>query len=134
MPFPTGRPPIYNEEMPPKVGEYIDNCIGAEEVPTTAGLSLYIGVNKDTIVEWSKTHDDFSVSYKFMMAFQEDDVWQNALHGKYNSNIAKLMLHNHGYSDKSEIKSQVKQETKTEVSVDDRIAKLMGEIERLNET
>jgi len=102
MKFPDigGRPTKYEDDMPLKLVEYIQACIDGEEVPTSAGLGLFIGINRDTVFEWRKKHQAFSDSYDLMMMFQENEVWQKALKGQYNSNISKLMLANHGYSDK----------------------------------
>lgn len=108
MPFPNldGRPSGYDETMPLKIIEYIELSIKDKQVPTTAGLGLHIGINKDTIFEWRKKYEQFSDSYDLMMLFQENEVWQKALTGEYNSNISKLMLFNHGYTDKVETKNQ----------------------------
>lgn len=102
MPFPNldGRPEEYTDDLPNKVVAYCNECLENKKLPTTAGLAVYIGISRSTLFEWRDKHTHFSDSVEGMLAFQEDDVWQKALKGEYNSVIAKLLLNNHGYSDK----------------------------------
>lgn len=102
MPFPNlnGRPVEYTEDVPNKVGEYVDYCFENKELPTRAGLAVYIGISKQTLFTWEDKNKQLLDSLKKMDALQENEVWQKALKGEYNSNIAKLLLFNHGYSDK----------------------------------
>lgn len=104
MPFPNldGRPSEYTEEIPTKVVSYIETCMkGVEfEVPTRAGLCVFLGITKQTLLNWAAKHSQLLDALEMLDLTQEKDVWNNALLGKYNSNIAKLMLANHGYSDK----------------------------------
>ena len=110
MPFPNlnGRPVEYTEEVVDKVGEYAQQCLETKRFPTRAGLSLYIGINKKTLWEWDKKYKQLSNALAKFDAMQEDEVWEKALKGEYNSNIAKLLLHNHGYSDKSQSEIETK--------------------------
>ena len=118
----AGRPTKYSEEMPKKVLEYIDSCQDSYEqieafdkegnpilisrpavnLPSRAGLSLYISIAKSTINEWEKQHDEFSVALKRLDAAQETKLLSGGLAGTYNSTIAKLGLStNHGYAEQS---------------------------------
>lgn len=72
-------------------------------IPTAAGLGLRLGVGKSTIYDWAKEHEEFSDTLGLLQSKQEKMLVENGLSGLYNSNIAKLMLHNHGYSDKKDV-------------------------------
>ena len=110
MPFPnlSGREPVYSDEAAKnKLIEYYSIKVDENgDIPTAAGLAGYMGVSKDTIQSYSKNedknHEQFSVSYKIMMALQEDGLLQGGLKGKLNSNVVKLALMNHGYSEKTQ--------------------------------
>lgn len=109
MPFPNleGRPSSYREEVIGKVSDFANKQLKLGNLPTRAGLANYIGITKDTLIRWGNDHKQL---FDALMAFdqlQEDEIWQKALRGEYNSNIAKLLLYNHGYSDKSEIKQDL---------------------------
>lgn len=102
MPFPNlnGRPVEYTEDVPNKVIEYIAYCAENKELPLKAGLAVYIGVSKKTLLNWADKSEQLLHALETMESLQENEVWQRALRGEYNSNIAKLLLYNHGYSDK----------------------------------
>lgn len=104
MPFPNldGRPSKYSDDILNKIPEYVLECVKKDELPTRAGLAVYIGISKVTLCSWEDNHEQLLNALKKMDALQENQVWQRALKGDYNSNIAKLLLANHGYSDKSE--------------------------------
>ena len=99
-----GRPTKYSEEMLQKASDYLalyDEK--GDEVPTAAGLSLELGVNKSTVYEWAGKHDEFSNTLNAINACQERILISKGLNSKFNSTITKLMLANHGYSDKQQI-------------------------------
>ncbi len=102
----VGRPTKYSQEMVDKVYEYLNEYIGLGHViPTQAGLSLYLGIAKDTINDWSSQEEkkEFSVALMKLKAEQEMRLFSGGLSGDYNATIAKLGLGNHGYSDKNEL-------------------------------
>lgn len=72
-------------------------------VPTKGGLALALGINRDTVQEWSKIHPEFSVIVKELEAEQEDRLINNGLSGRYNSTVAKILLAKHGYREESGI-------------------------------
>lgn len=110
-----GRPSSYTDDVPQKVSKYADKCLKEKRLPTRAGLSNYIGISKDTLIKWGRENKHLLDALNAFDQLQEDEVWDKALKGEYNSNIAKLMLHNHGYSDRS----QVDQSIDAKVKVDD---------------
>ncbi len=119
----VGRPTSYNDEIPGRVQEYLSLCVdetkdvisGESEkftsykqktivkLPTIEGLAVYIGVHKDTINEWSKTHPEFSVVIHTLKAMQAERLINMGLSGDYNPVIAKVLLSKHGYADRTEL-------------------------------
>lgn len=133
MPFPNldGRPVEYTDDVPKKVETYIAYCFEAKELPTKAGFAVSIGVSKKTLLNWAEKQDQLLHALAYMDSLQENQVWQKALKGEYNSNIAKLLLANHGYSDKSEVKQEIKAEvdTKPDMDTKTKIDMLMAKLE-----
>lgn len=124
--MPAGRPTKYTDEMPAKVDEYLTTCVDTYttfhktqgqssdsyerikqvNLPSVVGLALYLGVNKTTLYEWAKQHEEFSNAFEKVLAEQEKRLLENGVSGEYNSTIAKLILSsNHGYAEKSETKN-----------------------------
>lgn len=100
----SGRPSKYNEQMQEKAEQYLKEYeqVG-DAVPSAVGLARFLSVNKDTIYEWGDVHEQFSDTLGDIKAEQERRLTNGGLMGEYNSNIAKLMLANHGYGDKQNI-------------------------------
>lgn len=126
----AGRPTKLTPELIEKAKTYLATCIdrvnytdkGAMtyvdvELPTIVGLALYLGINKDTVNEWSKgdvtmdygeerTEDglrtEFSVLVKQVVQEQERRVLNKGLGGLYNPKLSGLILGRYGYVEKSE--------------------------------
>jgi hypothetical protein len=76
----------------------------AAQFPTFQGFANEIGVNGDTLVEWSKKYDEFSAAYAQAKAIQEKIWLINGIGGQYNAQFAQFFGKNClGYSDKSQI-------------------------------
>jgi hypothetical protein len=101
--MPVGRPSKYNKDTQAKADWYLENFkqLG-DKVPTAAGLAVYLSVGKNSLYEWAKHHDRFSTTLSKLNAIQEYKLTQGGLSNEYNPTITKLMLANHGYSDKQE--------------------------------
>lgn len=101
--MPAGRPSTYSEDVLTRTFEYIYNYNDhGDVIPTVAGLAIFLGCVKSTCYEWAKTHPKFSNALEQLSQTQEKALLNGAIPGKYNSTITKLVLHNHGYSDKSQ--------------------------------
>lgn len=101
----AGRPTKYSQEMIDKAEEYLRTYAdsGEEVIPTAAGMSLYLNVNKSTLYEWAKDpNKKFSDMLGKMNEKQERILLTKGLLGEFNSTIAKLVLAKHDYSDKQE--------------------------------
>lgn len=96
-----GRPTKYVPEVIfPLIEEYIQSC-GKEqmELPTIEGLSLKLGVNDDTIVEWGKIYPEFSATIKKILAKQKVQLMNDGMYGGKEVNPAMaifLLKVNHG--------------------------------------
>ena len=102
--MPAGRPTKYNEQMLKLANAYIDNHEDyGDPVPIAAGMAVELGVGKRSLYDWAEKHPEFSHTLSRLQDKQEQMLASGALTNKLNATIAKLMLHNHGYSDKAEI-------------------------------
>lgn len=99
-----GRPSKFAESLA-KAKEYL---MGGYEtvgdvVPSVAGLACYLGVSRKTVYEWVKESTDLSDTLEGILAMQENKLINKGLNGDFNPTITKLMLANHGYSEKQEV-------------------------------
>lgn len=98
-----GRPTSYSKEMVEKTLLYLktyeDEPIN-HLVPTVAGLCGFLGVARSTVYKWSGEHPEFSDTLKQIEESQEVKLVNGGLGGGFNNSITKMMLTNHGYSDK----------------------------------
>lgn len=122
-----GRPTKYTPALIKKVDEYLLTCEqeiedytktdGAQStsyqrivhanIPKLTAFAKYIDVDTDTLVEWRKKYDDFSVALGKIDREQHDRLVEGGLNGDYSPVITKLMLsNNHGYSEKTETKTE----------------------------
>ncbi len=107
----AGRPTEYNDNMLLKAQEYLASAhdyVDNEgkfhvKIPKAAAMALHLGVARSTLYEWARLHPEFSDILERMNAMQEDRVIDRAAAGIYNSNIAKLLLGKHGYSEEQHL-------------------------------
>lgn len=102
-----GAPTKYDLAIFPKIEEYLVSC-GKEqtELPTIEGLAQYLGVDSDTIRNWSKIHDDFFVTIKKLVDKQKNQLMNDGMYGGKEVNAAMaifLLKCNHGMNDGSQI-------------------------------
>jgi hypothetical protein len=98
------RPTILTEELEQLIESYLD--VYKEElnqvVPTVVGLCSYVNVSKATIYNWKES----GVSQVLLDTLEKIEEQQHiglingGLSNQFNANITKLMLANHGYSEK----------------------------------
>lgn len=100
----VGRPTKYNEELQAHADRYIFDYHEQEDViPSAAGLCVWLGISRPTLHEWERIHPEFSATLAAIRELQEKVALNKGLTGAFNSTIVKLVLANHGYSDKQEI-------------------------------
>lgn len=98
----AGRPTDYNEELQARADEYV---VGGyvecgDVVPSAAGLACELNIARSSMYLWAERHEAFSDTLDRLKQTQERLLLSGSLSGQHNATIAKLMLHNHGYSDK----------------------------------
>ena len=88
------------------------------KIPTVEGLSLYLGVNRDTVFEWAKHHQVFSDSLADLVNKQKQMLISGGLGGYYNPTIAKLILSaNHGMIERTDVTSDGKRVENINVNI-----------------
>lgn len=114
-----GRPTEYTNDMPEVVMEYLQTTgvkkdkkgyIKKLDLPTMAGLALYMGRSKQTLLDWADRFPDFMDALSILKNTQENTLINNGLLGRFNSTITKLMLsNNYGYQERKDITSAGKE-------------------------
>lgn len=87
-----GRPTKYDPKYIKEVADYIADCKSKDVLPLYEDLKLMFGVHEDTIYEWAKQHKEFSESLGSVKSLQKTMLIRHGLEGKYNAQIAKLVL------------------------------------------
>lgn len=79
----VGRPSKYDlKVISPKVDEYLASCTSENmKLPTVEGLALHLGVNKDTLYEWNKKHEEFSDYLKKIADQQKENLINQGFYG-----------------------------------------------------
>ena len=73
-------------------------------IPTVRGFASSIGVNQDTIYEWSKQYVDFSEAFARACAIQDGIIEELALAGRIGKGIGELYFLNRlGYKDSRQL-------------------------------
>jgi hypothetical protein len=101
-----GMTSSYDEAMQEKADLYIDEFEAdaeGEVVPSITALALYLGISRATAHNWGKAFPTFLDTLEKVNQVQEVKLTNGSLSNRLNSNISKLMLANHGYSDKSSV-------------------------------
>ncbi len=84
--------------------EYINSELRANDLPFFSGFARKIGVNGDTLVEWSHVYPEFSAAYKEAKELQTQILATNALQGLYNPSFAIFTAKNiSGWRDQKEM-------------------------------
>ncbi len=95
----------YTEEAQALAEWYVDEGwqeLG-ESTPTMAGLARQLRVVRRTLYLWREKSPAFAEVCERLQDSQEFSLINGGLGNKLNANIVKLMLANHGYSDKQAI-------------------------------
>jgi hypothetical protein len=128
------RPSKYNESIQQKADSYLHGtykavdpdtgketaqplyCEDGSVIPSIEGLAEWLKVNRSTVYQW-QTDDKsceidgqivrFSDTLDQILSVQKRLTLNNGLKGLFNSNIAKLVLANHGMHDKVDSQTNV---------------------------
>ena len=99
----VGRPTKYNETILAKAREYLDDHESmGDPVPSHAGLGVCLDVTRETLYQWEKEKPEFSDTLRKIKQKQEQILVAHGLLSTFNPTITKLMLANHGYSEKTQ--------------------------------
>jgi len=99
-----GRPSKYTEELIHEAKQYIVSYeTYGDVIPSIAGLSCVLSVNRDTLYEWEKKYPEFSDILRRIQEEQQKVLLNKGLSGDFNSAITKLVLGKHGYHDKQDM-------------------------------
>jgi hypothetical protein len=128
--MPAGRPSEYNDKILEKAKKYITSCRDSKDevnIPTIEGLSLYLGITRETVYDWKSKYDEFSDIVVAVMSEQGKRLINKGLSGTYNSTIAKLLLSKHGYKEQIGLSGEGEGDPiKIETNVTDTIDQVYG--------
>jgi len=102
-----GRPTKYSDDILVQANDYLINYESDsynDVFPSVVGLACVLKLSKSTLYEWAKHSDkvEFSDTLGQINALQDKILLTKGLLGDFNAAITKLVLTNHGYSDKLE--------------------------------
>jgi hypothetical protein len=101
MSNPVGRPSLLTPELKERAKQYLYDFSGQGDViPSAAGLACWLGISKASVYNFGEQDPEFLDTLNAIQAKQETLTLNNGITGVFNSTIAKLVLANHGYSDK----------------------------------
>lgn len=113
---PGGRPTKYKPEYCQQIVDYFSNGLNAnidgqkivKDFPQFALFAHSIGVNGDTLVEWSKVYPEFSAAYKKSKELQEAFLLSSGLNGLYQQPAFIFAMKNiFKWTDRQEIKHEI---------------------------
>lgn len=110
-----------------KVFQDFRTYIMKEDRPSVVGFCAKQVISKKTLYNWAKKYDELQELIDVCSTKQEDDLCTKGLDNKYNATITKLMLANHGYSDKVEHQGNSEKPIETKVHDPVDIARKMRE-------
>ncbi len=98
--MPAGRPTKYDSQILAKARKYVKTCQNSNEMPFIEELALKLDVSDDTIVEWMKSHDEFSATVKRLKMLQKLHLKKGALEKRLHPSLAVFLLKaNHGMTE-----------------------------------
>ena len=99
-----GRPTKYDPKFINLGYKYAEG--GWEELkhnhPSVIGFARALRVARSTIYKWADEYPEFSDTLEHIKSEQEFQVLDKSVVGEYVPVISKLILHNHGYTDKAQ--------------------------------
>lgn len=99
------RPTKCSEALLKKANDYLENHEQfGDVIPSISGLARHLEVRRETIQVWKndENKEELSNTLDFILGRQEQILLNKGLTGEFNAAICKLMLANHGYSNKRE--------------------------------
>lgn len=101
---PVGRPTKYNPELQARADRYIFEFeTQGDVIPSNAGLCCWLGISRPTLHEWGRAYPEFSNTLDAIQVKQEMLALNGGMAGHFNATITKLVLANHGYSERQAV-------------------------------
>jgi len=101
--MPAGRPTTYTQEVIDKCNTYLEEWESlGDMIPSVEGLAEYTGRARSTIYYWAEDEEKTEIldTLAKINEIQKRTLINKGLSGDFNSNITKLVLGNHGLSEK----------------------------------
>lgn len=100
--MPGGQPTKYTKAMQAKADAYASGDFrkAGDVVPSRVGLARFLKVSTPTLLNWRDAHPAFFTTLGTIQEEQHRMLVNGGLSSETNTVITKLMLSNHGYSDK----------------------------------
>lgn len=105
----VGRPKIFNDvkEVEEKINAYFNYCEEKEKPYTMSGLAYYLGISRQTLVNYSN-QDQFFDTIKKARDRVQMQLEENALSNKANPTFTIFNLKNNfDWKDSNEVKTNV---------------------------
>ena len=105
----VGRPKIFNDvkEVEEKINAYFNYCEEKEKPYTMSGLAYYLGISRQTLVNYSN-QDQFFDTIKKARDRVQMQLEENALSNKANPTFTIFNLENNfDWKDNNEVKTNV---------------------------
>ena len=99
----TGRPSDYSEEINDLAKDYIEHYQEhGHKVPSVVGLAKILRRPEKTLYAWGHSNPSFRKTLDQIVSDQKFELTNGGLGNSFNSNICKLMLANHGFSERTQ--------------------------------
>jgi hypothetical protein len=99
------RPTKYTPELLKLAKSYLTEWEAeGDMIPSVEGLSAFINIARSTLYVWAEEKPLFSDILQQINEKQSRTLINKGLSGDFNSNITKLVLGKHGYSEKQDTK------------------------------
>lgn len=99
------RPTKYTEEIQEKADRYVyEHDKFDDPVPSMEGLAFALGIHRSTLYDWANSgkKPEFSDTLERIQLQQARLLISKGLKNEFNTTIVKLMMSNHGYSEKTQ--------------------------------
>lgn len=100
-----GRPTDYSAQAQAMADEYVTGGyeIAGDVIPSVVGLARILGKPSKTLYAWAERNADFRNTLDVCKDSQHRIALNHGLSGVFNATITKLVLANHGYSDRQAV-------------------------------
>jgi hypothetical protein len=99
-----GRPTKLTDELIAKAEMYLTDYPSNDDiVPTVAGLACYLNIPRSSLYNYKGQDYRLLDTLERIEQLQEKMLVKGGLLGDFNPTITKLMMSNHGYSEKAQV-------------------------------